>query len=196
MDNRTQLKLTPLAFTFLLFASSSWATPLLKNRPCGTSGDQETRIKNCDQTITSESNVDWVLVTQTISRTGGLLSFWKDTGEEGMIWSNVFETKYGWHDAARTCTAYDIVQGSSELPEKYWKLPSQDDYELAEEHGIRDVLEMRDSGGTFGRFWTIDRTWWDVTDTYFDIFDSKTGEIDYAELDTPRPFSCVPITHW
>ncbi|MFH1263153.1 MAG: hypothetical protein V1495_06890 [Pseudomonadota bacterium] len=152
---------------------------------CGLVGMDDERINDCSQkneeedaTRIGKSKFRWKLLTRTISKSGDVLSFYKDKAS-GKVWTDPLsmdsKDDKTWEDAKKACSTYHpdhsktgTTMGDG-FPRTAFELPSAEDYKLAEDHGIRDALEdtMKDQEG--------DSRWWWTSSPYVDLAEHFRG---------------------
>jgi hypothetical protein len=168
---------------------------------CGMSGSILERVQECnlfkkyDGTTLSIQNPtawpwktirgfdSWALVT----RTSKGLEYWIDL-DSGQIWTPPEEDPWNWSLAMTLCrTAHE----SRFFPEarglgRTWFLPSSTDYETAERHGIRKVLNMWPEPAVI--WWTSTRLFFELGPRFFHGF---SGIIDWYFADREAAVRCV-----
>ncbi|MBI2606773.1 MAG: DUF1566 domain-containing protein [Deltaproteobacteria bacterium] len=133
----------------------------------------------CGETKTTANGSVWELVTRTESGH----EVWKDR-QSGLTFSDTLGKKYSLNDAQKACVSSVSRDARGKLLNLKWSLPTKEDYEAAEAHGIREVLpNMKD------------RWFWSLYPFYTGgayIFNGYSGVIGYdSYLNFPYSVRCV-----
>ncbi len=161
---------------------------------CGFRGRPEDRIADCGNIVKKTSKGLWALITQTVTNTKKLIHFWKDLSAGGLIWSDpvgefVWDqangTKGTEYEGRGVCQTYALVEPTGTLPSQTFFLPSKDDYQKAESHGIREALDMKNPS-----YW-----WWTSSAAGVDYgawgFSGYVGDVGSVYRDDCGSVRCV-----
>jgi hypothetical protein len=119
-----------------------------QNAACGISGSLSARIENCNtkrQALLLEEKYSWSLVMQNNPQTSRRnIAVWIDDTTQ-LVWGDQFRddlwgSVFSFKEARTLCenSKYNLFGGS--LEKIKWRLPKQEDYLLAEAHGVRKIL--------------------------------------------------------
>jgi hypothetical protein len=177
-------RLMLLSLVAVLNAGLAWAG---SKKECGLVGSIEDRIKDCHTHKTVRSGSVWAVVTRAKNKSGAVSILTRDQ-RSGLIWSDKFPRVLSFEEAQRTCDSYaEFLNPAAPKPRYKWFLPSADDYQGAEDHGIREVLDMKWSDGEAPYFWTSS-----PHDVYAKLFSSYDGDLrSYNERRFQYAVLCV-----
>ncbi len=165
-------------FLTIFFPVLYWQGIALANNSCGEKGTLEQRIISCNHRVTTSVGTDWSLVTRThigipiVGRpTEKSMEVWIDH-QSNLVWSDALHSNDGsWYPylnvrqtiAENLCGG--LLQESYDADERRlaelaslskgflggtnaWRLPSKTDYEVAESHGLLEILpSLFNTGG-------------------------------------------------
>jgi hypothetical protein len=132
------------------------------SRPCGTSGTVEQRINDCSKYHDSRK-AGFVLVT----RTRDAIEVHVDVAT-GLLWSDRLPDLMTHYQAEEVCLRRNSAFAG--LTDRRWRLPTAQDYVIANKNGMRKALPNMD----YHRFWTSNIS--KFNQFYAVIFDGKTGK--------------------
>jgi|GEM_PF-3093814 len=154
-----------------------------KDEPCGQSGTVKERLEDCSGTYLSEITTSKNKLWKLVSRSQEGKTLWQDA-ETKLIWGDTLSEKMNHDDALKACMEKEkLTPLMANTPELIWSLPTNEDFDSAEQNGIREVLgDMKDHC-----FWSSS-----PYDAYAWVFNGYGGRVDGGVYrDDHRTVRCV-----